>query len=119
MHNINHGKPEIISSKRGGKILLYNGYSYSVRNKNHTHIFWRCSNRKCSGSVVTLNNYTILSKKIYNHLQNFGENEALYTKEIIKQRSLITEKTPRNIFNFAIKNLSPEAIIKSNKYDNT
>ncbi|KAG0439851.1 hypothetical protein DMUE_2149 [Dictyocoela muelleri] len=60
--------------------------------------------------LKTYKDDTIIIEKKHNHLQNFALNEALYTANSIKERSINTTEISRNIINTCIKNISYELI---------
>ncbi|KAG0441607.1 hypothetical protein DMUE_0920 [Dictyocoela muelleri] len=114
----NHNDINKISSKRNGIILLYKGYSYVVRKKDELKTFWRCRNRKCSGKIITDNLDNIIEETLHNHTESFGENESLFANHLIKNRSVNTSESSRDIVINTIKNMSTEGVFSANKYEN-
>ena len=59
---------EFTTTKQEGRVLLYEGHRYVInKTGRHKRIFWRCSNRKCTGSLTTLKDNTIITQKDNNH----------------------------------------------------
>ncbi|KAG0439079.1 hypothetical protein DMUE_2681 [Dictyocoela muelleri] len=100
---INHTSIEYVKSKREAKILLYDGYSYTLRRVAADKSIWRFRNRKCGGIIVTNSNDCILKEIPHNHAQSFGKNESLYIKDVIKERSIHTSESSRDIFDIGIE----------------
>ncbi|KAG0433841.1 hypothetical protein DMUE_5379 [Dictyocoela muelleri] len=109
---------EYVKSKRGAKILLYDGYSYTLRRVATEKSIWRFRNRKCEGIIVTNSNDRILKEIPHNHAQSFEENESLYIKYVIKERSIHTSELLRDFVDIGIKNVSNKSLIHLNKYKN-
>ncbi|CAH0399077.1 unnamed protein product [Chilo suppressalis] len=60
---------EVIITKRGFKFLLVNGYTYCRNFVSENKIRWRCSNRKCSARVHTVEGKVTVLMENHNHPQ--------------------------------------------------
>ncbi|KAG0442123.1 hypothetical protein DMUE_0520, partial [Dictyocoela muelleri] len=106
---IDHNKPEIVLTKRNAEKLLYKGYSYHKRKETSCNKYWRCTDRKCSSSVVTTLTNQILSLTEHkNHEPSFIKNEVLYSENFRKTRAITSRGQPRDIIDQSYMELSKE-----------
>ncbi|CAH0399065.1 unnamed protein product [Chilo suppressalis] len=73
---------EEITTKRGFKILLINGYTYCRKNVSENKIRWRCSDRKCSARVHTVEGKVTLLMENHNHPKKFRENACRISRRL-------------------------------------
>lgn len=106
---LNNSEIKVIESKRGGKIILYDGYGYNIHKKSQVNIYWRCRKRSCKGFLITTHENIIERSIEHNHDRNYDENEALYLAWRIKNRSIETRERPREIIDAEL-NLTTAAI---------
>ncbi|KAG0439352.1 hypothetical protein DMUE_2486 [Dictyocoela muelleri] len=114
---MDHSRIHIIMSKRNKEIILYDGYVYNIRNENVGIKNWRCQNRKCPGSIETLN-LDILNYKHHNHEKDFDNNEKLYLLYKADKRALLTSEKARDIINNVVS-IQPISIIRKLPRNNT
>ena len=63
----------IEGQRRGGRLLVFEGYRYSRGNNSVLRIYWRCSTRNC-GQTLVINNF---NREAPNpNIQVFGANQA-------------------------------------------
>ena len=72
---------EYITTKRGGRALIYQGHCghrYVINRRGRDgRIFWRCGvSRLCSGAVTTMLNEILSQRDIHNHPPDVAEIEA-------------------------------------------
>ncbi|KAE8738390.1 hypothetical protein FOCC_FOCC016136 [Frankliniella occidentalis] len=71
---------EIITSRRGGKKLIYNGFLYHRRDSRKANTYWSCTRKKeCKATVVTTYNngaVDVLKEGKHQHAPNREEVEA-------------------------------------------
>ena len=78
---------EFISTNRGARALVYEGYKYQINRRGlDGRIFWRCSkSRTCSGTLTTLNGEIISNRADqHSHPADDSEISACKTLETIK-----------------------------------
>lgn len=60
-----------VVSKRGNRMVLYDGYTFTEMKEPHTRtVRWTCSNRKkyrCTAKLRTLEGYIIAVDSVHNH----------------------------------------------------
>ncbi|KAG0440588.1 hypothetical protein DMUE_1631, partial [Dictyocoela muelleri] len=103
---MDHNKIVEIKSKRGGKMILLNGYCYNIDRSTSNSSSWRCIDRKCRGRLYFLNNKITKSQK-HNCDQNYEKNEALFMNYNTIKRALKTTERPRDILSREIGVISP------------
>lgn len=84
---------EIVKSKRGGDVLLLNGYRYQLQRANTKHKVWRCVRRNICNAYLKTNSTTVLSEDAHSCQQNFIENEIKAKMDECKRRAE-NEDTP-------------------------
>ena len=86
---------EFTTTKRGGRVLLYEGHRYVINRRGRDErIFWRCSNRECTGSLTTLKDNTITTQKDHNHP---GDQAAIEVEKIVVELKEAAKETVRPI----------------------
>ncbi|KAG0429811.1 hypothetical protein DMUE_5716 [Dictyocoela muelleri] len=108
---IDHNSLIIISTKRNKEKLLYKGYSYHLRQQIGDKKYWRCTNRKCSSSIITTITNIIISENFHkNHYPDLNKNEVLYVSEYLKKRALTTRELSRDIIDQSLSKISRESM---------
>ncbi|KAG0436439.1 hypothetical protein DMUE_4225 [Dictyocoela muelleri] len=64
------------------------------------------------------NLYNIIEETLHNHTESLRENESLFANYLIKNRSVNTSESSRDIVINTIKNMSTEGVFSANKYEN-
>lgn len=68
---------KIISSQRGGEVLLKDGYRYTKRRVNSNgHVVWRCSNRKVCSANLVIGNDIVIKLESHKCKPNVIDNEV-------------------------------------------
>ncbi|KAG0442258.1 hypothetical protein DMUE_0409 [Dictyocoela muelleri] len=101
---MNHNELYIVNTKRGNEKLLYQGYAYNLYKTAESIKQWRCTNRKCTGSIKTDHSYKILTIK--NHKdkhRNYDKNEADFSRYNMYLRALKTKENPSDIICYELK----------------
>jgi hypothetical protein len=103
---------DIIKSKRGKDILVYNGYSYHLHSKRDTKHYWRCVMKyKSSCNVVIATNYidnthTVISRHIeHGHLPDPEKPIAMKLINSIKEKANYSMDTPSQIAQRCIQDI--------------
>lgn len=73
------------TTKRGGKMLIYQSYMYHLDKKTGDMSSWRCKTRKCPGRVLIKEPEEIVSQKDHNHEINEVEVQTHLNNEKIKK----------------------------------
>lgn len=60
-----------LENGRGGFYLLHAGFKYSVRTRRNNRTYWRCVDRQCPATVVTLDNILVSFGRPHNHEGDF------------------------------------------------
>jgi hypothetical protein len=105
---------EIIKSKRGNELLVYNGFLFR---KNHKHIektIWRCieyDSTKCPGRCHTEKDKVILSTDNHNHIQDPADIEKRKVVQNIKNSATSTQNSTSQILAESLV-ISPSVSVK-------
>ncbi len=84
---------EFVTTERGARKLLYEGYAYTVSNKHGATIYWRCEKRfECGVSLKTINDVIQGYSPKHSHPPSESRNAALKVVHEIKQRACETEE---------------------------
>ena len=96
---------EIISSNKGGKKLIYEGFAYVVNRRKEERIYWRCEKRALCSASITYND--LIEKNSNNHSHPPDEARMIALKVIanMKDRSLKSDEAPSSIFNHCTSDL--------------
>ena len=83
-----------ISSNKGKRMLVKEGYIYKSNKQTSLKIYWICKTRNCNASIHTDLNYKFMqSNGKHNHLIEPEEIEVKHFREALKER-VINETTP-------------------------
>lgn len=97
MENFSHDEIIEILSKRGGRKILYQGFSYNYKKETPNKIIWRCRTAGCNSYLQTNNELAILGISDHSHEENFEKNLQDYAYRTILKRSEETSELPREI----------------------
>ena len=65
---------DFLENGRGGYYLLHAGYKFSIKTRRHERCYWRCVDRQCPATIITLDNIPVANgHPQHNHPANqFG-----------------------------------------------
>jgi hypothetical protein len=83
---------EYIKSQRGGTLMIYEGYVYSIHSKNNENTRFRCRNRRCYGSVTINKLEVVINLFPHSHETENSLIDVLKLKNKIKERAVLILK---------------------------
>ena len=96
---------EFIKTGRGGRKLLYNGFTYVVDKKVNGTTYWRCEKRKvCKGRIITTNDTRPERSSDHSHPPDSAHNRVLKALDGMKTRAEQTEEVTSTVIDKTMKN---------------
>ncbi|XP_053208063.1 uncharacterized protein LOC128392104 [Panonychus citri] len=91
---------EIIKSNRGRFNLVYNNFVYNLRNRNDIRCYWRCSESKCSVTVITQDINIVKEPTEHFHDKHFKKIEKIKSRDqMIEEIKKSPNLSIKQIFN--------------------
>ena len=59
---------EFLQTNKGGRQLIWNGYTYSQNNKRDTRISWKCVDKNCRATMCTRDDVPTKLGNVHTHL---------------------------------------------------
>ena len=80
---------EFITTRRGARSLLHQGYKYTINRRTADgQIYWRCQDRNCQGRAITdINDQLVSCNSKHCHPPNSAEIAADLVKEKMKKKA--------------------------------
>lgn len=103
----------IIKSKRGKDMLVYNDFIYNIERNTRKGTSWRCRNRDCTGRAYTnLERTTVISILEHDHDANLKELNQIKLNTMLKTLSKESNEDFRNAFSSIVHNLGCQNMFK-------
>ena len=84
---------EFLQTNKGGRQLIWNGYTYSQNNKRDTRISWKCVDKNCRATMCTRDDVPTKLGNAHNYLPDRDAVEGRTILSAIRFRAK-TELTP-------------------------
>lgn len=113
----------IITSQRGGKILLKDGYKYNKKRENaNGHSTWLCTNRKsCRALLITNSTGIVIKQQPHNCVPNAVNNELKLAVHKCVQKAITESTLMPTVYSNAVEELQStglDLIVTLPKYNN-
>ena len=94
----------------GSRNVIHDGYRYCLDEK----IYWRCTDKTCSGRLNLVNDTTVTSTKPHSHPPTPAENSVFKAKQGLKRKASDTDLPTKHLVADAVGPLYFEALSKLN-----
>ena len=110
---------EVVSTQRGKPKILYEGYEYVQSNTNITTLNWRCTKKRCNGSIATAHTFRedrqVHVKNDHSHPPAPELMEAKVVEERVLQRAMSTDMPPRRVISEEVVGVSQGGLLRIGK----
>jgi len=98
---------EFVTTQKGGKMLLYEGFKYTVnRNGKDNKVYWRCHIRKCPGRAVS-DGEQFVSSTTHDHDADGAFTAVEKIKHTLRQKCMTqTRDTVCKVYNTALEEIA-------------
>ena len=96
---------EFLETNRGGRQLIWNGYTYRQNNKRDTWISWKCVDKNCRTTMCTRDDVPTKLGNVHNHIPDRAAVEGRKILSVIRLRDKTELKPIPSIYDEEISKL--------------